>query len=204
MRHWPRSGVRVWTQVLAIVLAISIPNTTWATEENRVVGTIRATIDGLECGWYVIASGEAETEKSTAMWMDRGSGFALAMISGFDSQTVTFRKRADSAGLEPTSGTVLAISFLFSRNEASRRVVFPTEASDPSTVVFQPEAGDYQNLYALEEGEMTVDKIESVDPGVYRFEGRFNGRFLPLTGETAVEVVGGTFVIEEARLFDSE
>lgn len=204
MRHCARSGLRFWIRVLAIVLAFSVSGTTWATDENRVVGTIEATIDGLECGWYVIASGEAENEKSTAMWMGRGSGFALAMISGFDSQTVTFRKRADSAGLEPTSGTVLAISFLFSRNESEQRIVFPTEASDPSTVVFQPEAGNYQDLFALEEGEIKVDKIESAGPGLYRFEGRFSGRFLPLTGETAVEVVGGRFVIEEARLFDGE
>ena len=188
--------------VFSILVLLSVD---FAWSENRVVGTVEATIDGVDGNWYVIASGSSPNdEKLTSMWMDRGSGFGLAMISGFDSQTVTFRKRADAAGLEPVSGTVLALSFLFSRNDSERTIVFPTEVSDPSTVVFQPEAGNYQNLYALEEGEMVVTKIEAVDLGVYRFEGRFNGRFLPLHGTESVEVTNGIFVIEEARLFDSE
>ncbi len=190
---------------LAVCCTISLLVTDFASAENRVVGVVEATIDGIDGNWFVIASGSSpDDEKSTAMWMDRGSGFGLAMISGFDSQTVTFRKRADAAGLEPVSGTVLAISFLFSRNDSERTIVFPTEASDPSAVVFQPEAGNYQDLYALEEGEMVVTKIEAVDPGVYRFEGRFNGQIFPLQGAGSVEVINGTFVIEEARLFDSQ
>jgi hypothetical protein len=190
---------------LAVCCTISLLLVDFASAENRVVGTVEATIDGREGYWYVIASGSSsDDEKSTSMWMDRGSGFGLAMISGFDSQTVTFRRRADAAGLEPVSGTVLAISFLFSRNDSERTIVFPTEPSDPSTVVFQPEAGNYQDLYALEEGEMVVTKIETVDPGVYRFEGSFTGRFLPLQGTDSVEVTDGSFVIEEARLFVGE
>jgi hypothetical protein len=176
-----------------------------AWSENRVVGTVEATIGGIDGNWYVIASGSSpEDEKMTSMWMDRGSGIGLAMISGFESQTVTFRKRAEGAGLEPISGTVLAISFLFSRNETERTIVFPTGPSDPSTVVFQPEAGNYQNLFALEEGEMLVSKIETVDPGVFRFEGTFSGRLFPLQGDDSVEVTNGVFVIEEALLFDGE
>lgn len=189
-------------RIVWICFAVSFPSAIWA--QNRVIGTVDATIDGVDGHWYVIASGSPEEdEKSTAMWMDRGSGFGLAMISGFDSKTVTFRKRTDSVGLEPVSGTVLAISFLFSRNESERRIDFPTAASDPSTVVFQPEAGNYQQLYALEEGEMLVARIESVEAGVYRFEGSFNGTFLALDGEESMEVTAGTFVIEEARLFVS-
>ncbi len=187
----------------AVLSMVLVAGAAWS--ENRVVGTVEATIDGIEGTWYVIAAGPtAEEEKMTSMWMDRGSGMGLAMISGFDSRTVTFRERAEGAGLEPTSGTVLAISFLFSREESEQTIVFPTGPSDPSTVVFQPEAGDYQNLYALEEGLMEVSKIEAVDLGVYRFEGGFSGRFFPLQGHDPVEVTNGTFVIEEARLFDDE
>ncbi len=190
---------------VALSFALFLLSAQVAASENRVVGTVEATIDGKAGNWYVIASGSSpDDEKSTSMWMDRGSGFGLAMISGFDSQTVTFRKRADAAGLEPVSGTVLAISFLFSQSDSQRTIVFPTEASDPSTVVFQPVAGDYQNLYALEEGEMVLTKIESVDLGVYRFEGNFSGRFLPLQGNDSVEVTNGSFVIKETRLFDSD
>ena len=186
----------------AVLSMVLVAGAAWS--ENRVVGTVKATIDGIEGTWYVIAAGPtAEEEKMTSMWMDRGSGMGLAMISGFDSRTVTFRERTEGAGLEPVSGTVLAISFLFSRNESEQTIVFPTGPSDPSTVVFQPEAGDYQNLYALEEGEMVVT-IEAVDLGVYRFEGSFSVRFFPLQGNDPVEVVNGTFVIEEARLFDDE
>lgn len=173
--------------------------------QNRVIGTVAATIDGTEGKWFVIASGSSQQdEKSTAMWMDRGSGFALAMISAFDSKDVTFRKRADGVGLEPVSGTVVAISFLFSRNESERTVGFPTDASDPTTVVFQPEAGDYRQLYALEEGEMSISEIEVVEPGVYRFRGRFAGRLLALDGDQSLELEKGSFVIDETSLFESE
>jgi len=186
--------------VLSMVL---VAGAAWS--ENRVVGTVEATIDGIDGTWYVIAAGSSpEEEKMTSMWMDRGSGTGLAMISGFDSPMVTFRKRAEGAGLEPVSGTVFAISFLFSRNDSEQTIVFPTGPSDPSTVVFQPEAGNYQNLYALEEGVMEVSRIEAVDLGVYRFEGSFSGRFFPLQGNDPVEVANGIFVIEEARLFDDE
>lgn len=173
--------------------------------QNRVIGTVTATIDGTEGTWFVIASGSSpEDEKSTAMWMDRGSGFALAMISAFDSKDVTFRKRTDGVGLEPVSGTVVAISFLFSRNETERTIGFPTDASDPTTVVFQPEAGDYRQLYALEEGEMSISQIEAVGPGVYRFRGTFSGILLALDGEQSLAIEAGSFVIDETRLFESE
>jgi len=172
--------------------------------ENRVIGTIEATIDNIEGTWYVIASGEPANEKTTAMWMDRGSGLALAVVSGFDSPAVTFTRREGAATMEPISGTVIAISFLFSRNETERVIEFPTGPEDPTTVVFQPNAGDYQDLYALEEGEMTVEEITAVSDGVYRFEGSFSGLLLPLQGSHAVEVTEASFVFDEVRLFGTE
>ncbi len=106
--------------------------------------------------------------------------------------------------MEPVSGTVMTISFLFSRNETERVIEFPTGPEDPTAVVFQPKAGDYQDLYALEEGEMTVREIKSVSEGIYRFEGSFSGRLFPLLGSEPIDVTEASFVVEEAKLFDNE
>ena len=171
----------------AVLSMVLVSGAAWS--ENRVVGTVEATIGGIDGNWYVIASGSSpEDEKMTSMWMDRGSGIGLAMISGFESQTVTFRKRAEGAGLEPISGTVLAISFLFSRNETERSIAFPTGPSDPSTVVFQPEAGNYQNLSRPRGGrdDGQQDRGREIRVSI-RFEGTFSGRLFPLQGAGSVE-----------------
>lgn len=166
-----------------------------AAADNRVIGTIEATVDGEPMSWKVIYS--ESDDSGSAMWRASGDG-RTAMITGFESADVTFVKDERGVQTPVGGGSVISITFRFEPDAENADYTLPAAGAGSASVLFMPIAGDYAAMYGLSEGRLIADTIEISGGG--RFAGTFTG-VLQNRSDGRLHITDGRFDVTEATEF---
>lgn len=187
---------RAW---LAIALLFS---TLPARADNETIGSIEAVVDGQPRSWHIIAV-DGKVAGTGALWMipsHGDGGTALAVLGGFESTDIVVGQDPETG--TPTvsaEGSQISINFEFPLGASSTEVTVPGPGT--GSVLLMPTAGNYSVMHSMEEGTISVTRIEAEKTGASRFEGTFSGRLSNRDGEALGAITDGRFEVDGARFF---
>ncbi|HET9581372.1 MAG TPA: hypothetical protein VFP76_00965 [Gemmatimonadota bacterium] len=166
---------------------------------GRVIGTIRASIDGSERTWFVLEARGRGGPESSAFWYEPEPGASRAMITGYDSPDVTFQDLgAADRPLGDYDGSGITLVIDFRPEEGPKTVRFPVDQQ--TNVLYMPvmAGGEGSALFQFVEGELDVTSLHAPRSGAGTSRGTFSGTMRDLFGsDRSLVVTGGRFEVEE-------
>lgn len=167
--------------------------------EARVLGTIRATVDGEPRTWYVVDGRTAGRRYASAMWMPVSDDQRMLAVGGFDSRRPplhTFENdiAAGRVSFGDYDGSVMSLIVSVPNDAGSLRVDLP-EPGSATTLIFMPVATtDPAGTYMASSGSLELDRV-SFQNGTARLEGRFEGLFQTRDGAGPIRIEEGRFEV---------
>ena len=175
-----------------------------ARAEFDPIGSITATVDGVERTWYI--PGETGTDGgSGAMWMEVEPGTGTAVLGGFESRSVTFGRDAQTgAPVVSGEGSQISLSFQFAQGVQSLQAKLPGNGDDQVSLLLLPTAGSYAVMHSMEEGHLNVTTLRANRSGDSSFSGEFHGVLMDRDGALVHRFENGRFSVSNAQFFDLE
>lgn len=180
---------------------------TAAAQDNAVLGTIEATVDGEPRTWYVLEGTiEGERQPAAIWFVAEGEETATAGITAYDRPDVPFEtfvinREAMQIDYGDYEGGLLTVTFEFTPgDEGTVRFSLPEDNGAAVVYVEDVAAGmTMENMYGLEEGTIEVTEIEAERTGVSRFAGSFSGTLWKLDQSVRMTVTDGRIEVSGAR-----
>ena len=169
---------------------------------SGTLGTLHATVDGVERTWYVVSGPIQGREQATGGWLMVGGRQAIA-ISGFDVEDPPFESFEWDAqgmltGYGSYTGSVISVMVEVDSTSPSQTIRFPAEPGKFHAMTWLPRAttSDLSLMYLMAEGTIGVTRAAISAEGAI-LEGTFAGTFRSIDASSSISITGGRF---ETRL----
>ncbi len=175
----------------------------------KVLGTIRATLDGAARTWYVVSGTSRGRPYASGAWQDNANGRRTISIGGFDTATPpldTFEWDEDGM---PRSygdyhGSALTLTLMLAAGSEVKpfRLVFPPERSPALMYASRATLDSLDTTFKIETGTVDVTAV-SVADGTASAAGTFSGTLTGLVRSGAVVVSNGAFDVSGLPRLDA-
>jgi hypothetical protein len=163
-----------------------------------VLGTIHATVDGVQRTWYVV-DGEARGKPyASAMWFER-AGVRVISVGGFDSdhppiESFRFDVAAGDVSFGSYSGSTMQVLISIAAGERTARVEVPVPRGRQAAVAYMPVAGGdmLTGTFSMTGGTIAVTDVQFVGNAA-SVRGTFQGTLQTVDESARVEIVDGRF-----------
>jgi hypothetical protein len=165
----------------------------------RVLGTLRATIDGSSRTWHVVSGRSGDRPYASGLWMEVEPGRRTIAAGGFDTpspplDSFTWDTRGMPTSYGDYTGSTLALNLTVGADPSPFRLVFPPETTPAVLYATRPTLESLDATYGVEDGSVEVTAVSIVN-GLANVAGTFTGTFRRLAGDGTIEITGGVFEV---------
>jgi hypothetical protein len=162
----------------------------------KVLGTIRATVDGAARTWYVVSGVSGGRPYASGAWQEIVSGRRRIILGGYDTATPPLDSFEWNANGMPRSygtfkGSTMGLMFEVAASPGPFRATIPD--SQASVIYASPAKLDSMDTtFMSRQGVIDVTAV-SLTGGLVSVTGTFSGTLARMTGEGTTAITGGTF-----------
>jgi hypothetical protein len=168
-----------------------------ASSAPKVLGTIRAAVDGTARTWYVVSGTSRGRPYASGAWQDGADGGRIITIGGFETATPpldTFEWSVDGMPMSygEYAGSALSLMLTVGPDAAPFRLVYPPERTPAVVYASRATLDSLDTTFKIEKGTVEVSAV-SVAGGLASAAGTFSGTLSGMVRDGNVAVSNGAF-----------